>query len=90
MKHNELSATMKRLEKYPHIAARMVAMLDIAENISGNIELADDAEYMISNEISKMSNEMLTTWAKCQEVKKSEHFKENNKAIRHGKKKFIG
>ena len=88
--NKELLETVKRLEKHPNIVARMNAMLDIAENTSGTVELARDAEYMIVNEIRKMGNEMLTTWGKCQEIKKSEDYKESTNAKKHGKKKLIG
>jgi hypothetical protein len=90
MMNEELLLVMKRLEKHPHIVARMVAMLDIAENTSENVELAKDAEYMVVKEISKMGNEILTTWAKCQEIKKSKNYTKGARAIKHGKKKLIG
>ena len=40
----KLLLTMKRLEKHPHLVARLEVLLDAAENTSGNIELAKDAE----------------------------------------------
>jgi hypothetical protein len=81
---------MKRLEKHPHMIARITAMLDVAENTSGDVELARDAEEKICEEITKMGYEMLTMWGEGQESKKRKIYEERINAIKHGKKKLTG
>ena len=88
--NEKLLLTMKRLEKHPHLIARLEVLLDAAENTSGDLELAKDAENKIVEEITRMGNELLTTWAVSQERKKSVACKENPAATKHCKKKHIG
>jgi hypothetical protein len=65
----KLVKLMKRLAKYPHLEARIEALLDVAENSSGKLDRADDAEEKLIVEIKKIGNELLTTWATNQEEK---------------------
>ena len=88
--NSELSLVIKRLEKHPHMVSRIIAILDVAENTYGNIELANDAEKMVLEEIEKMGQEMLTMWGKGQELKKRKMYEEKAGAIKYGKKKQIG
>jgi len=69
--NKELLLLMERLERHPHLIARLRVLLDVTENTSGEVELARDAEEMILEGITKMGNEMLTTWGKSQESKKT-------------------
>lgn len=87
----EKKATIEaRLAKYPHLKARMEALLDIAENTSGSLELADDAEEQLIIEIKKAGQEVLQTWAKLQEEKQSEKARTNRNVTMHSKKNFTG
>ena len=88
--NERLLTIMKKLEKNPHLIARLEVLLDVTENTSGDIELAKDAENQIYEEIMKMGNDLLTTWGKSQERKKSKVYEEKSNAIKHGKKKRIG
>jgi len=87
---DELAAIVKRLEKYPHMIARITAILDVAENTSGDLELANDAEYKVLEEIKKMGNETLTIWGKTQESRKRKIYEKKDGAVKHDKKKHIG
>lgn len=80
----------KKLEKYPYIKARMESLLSVAENTSGNFDLADDAEEQLIIEIRKMGQEMLQTWADNQVEKKIIETKKSGKAKAHSKKNSIG
>ena len=86
----KLLSVMKRLEKHPHMIARITAMLDVAENTSGEVELAKDAEEKICEEITKMGYEILTAWGAGQESKKRKIYEKRLEATKHGKKKHIG
>ena len=68
--NTEVLFLMKRLEKHPNIKARLLVLLDAAENVSGDLELANDAEDKIYNEVIRMGNDTLTAWAISQEAKK--------------------
>ena len=43
----------ERLARYPHIRARFEAILNVAENCSGSLDRADDAEARLVEEIVK-------------------------------------
>lgn len=88
--NDRLSTIIKRLEKYPHMIARMEAILDVAENTHEDLELAKDAENKVIKEITKMGHEMLTIWGETQEAKKRKVYEEDAKTTKHGKKKHIG
>ena len=81
---------MKRLEKYPHLIARIEVLLDVTENTDGDMELAKDAEEKIIKEITQMGKEVLTSWGTGQELKKRKAFEDKPGVIKHGKKKLIG
>jgi hypothetical protein len=89
MNKKMLSIT-KKLERFPHIAARVEALFDIAENTYGDCKLANDAERKIIEELNKMGQEMLAAWGKEQETKKRKVYEEDIKFIKHNKKKHGG
>lgn len=81
----------ERLMNHPQLKNRIEALLDIAENTSGNLELADVAEEQLIIEIQKTGQEVLQTWAKGQETRKAETLRSCNKrVIAHSKKNFTG
>jgi hypothetical protein len=43
---------MQRLRRQPAIRSRLVALLDVAEDSAGDLRLADDAEWRLTQEIS--------------------------------------
>ena len=76
-----------RLERYPHLLDRVEAILNIAENTTGELDRADDAEMKAIEEMRKLGSELLQAWAINQETKKSSQaVKENSQLIRHSKK----
>lgn len=82
---------IKRLEKYPHLEARIEALLDVAENSSGKLDRADDAEEKLIVEVRKIGNELLTTWATNQEEKKHKAAKSKKSDLKlHSKKNSNG
>jgi hypothetical protein len=82
---------IKDLEKYPQIKDRLMIMLSVAKNTSGNYDLADDVEEKICEEIKKMGQQLLETWADNQNSTKADEAKIGNQSLdNHSKKNFIG
>ena len=82
---------LERLEAHPELKKYMEAMLDIAEDVTGTLKRADDAEIQVVDSIRKMGAALLHEWAVHQEKQTTEHWKrEHPEAERHGKKKFTG
>ena len=54
---------INRLNKHPHIKARLEALLNVAENSSGEFKKADDAEDALAEGIRQMGQELLQDWA---------------------------
>lgn len=88
--NQETLLLMKRLEKHPYMLARLNAMLEVAENTSGEYDLADDAEEGIFVAVRELGNEMLQNWATVQIEHRSEKALIDKKTIRHSKKNFTG
>jgi hypothetical protein len=80
----------RKLEKYPHIRARLEALFNIAENTSGEFDVADDAEAQLVVDIRKMGHEMLQTWANNQVVKKTDDTRKRKEATSQTKKNYAG
>lgn len=81
----------ERLEAHPELQKYVEAMLDIAEDVTGTLKKADDAEIKIVDTIRKMGATLLNEWATHQEQTTTAQWKkEHPEAEGHGKKKFIG
>ncbi len=78
----------ERLNKHPDLKKRINELLKIIENAEGDIQKANDAEQMVIEELRKMGNEALHSWAsnrEKQEVEKVLNKKDDFKG--NGKKK---
>ena len=58
----------ERMQAYPDLLERFEAILDIAENTSGNLITADDAEGKAIEEVHQLGRELLREWAINREV----------------------
>ena len=77
-----------RLNKHPNLKKRINQLLKVVEDAEGDIPKANDAEQMVIEELRKMGNEALHSWAKnkeTQEVKNTRSMKGQYKG--NGKKK---
>ena len=82
---------LERLEAHPELKKYVEAMLDIAEDVTGSLKRADDAEIKVVDNMRKMGAALLHEWATHQEKKTIEHWKqEHPKAQGHGKKTPLG
>lgn len=78
----------EKLEEFPQLKARFEALLRIAENSDGKIELADDAEEMILAAGQALERETLQQWADKQSAMKAIQFeKQHTHAHKDSKKK---
>lgn len=69
----------ERLEQYPSLKAGFEELLRIAENESGTIELADDAEDRIIEAGRHLNHDALELWANRQALTKATAFEKRHK-----------
>jgi hypothetical protein len=81
----------ERLELHPELENHIKAMLDVVEDVTGTLKSANDAEIKLVENMRKMNQTLLSTWASYQEKIASNKWKEENPGVqKHGKKKCIG
>jgi hypothetical protein len=54
---------LERLNRHPHLRARMESLLAVVEDAAGDCAKADAAERRVIDELRQMGNEALTAWA---------------------------
>jgi hypothetical protein len=85
------SKILERIKSHPGLRERFEAILDIAENKSGELITADQAEGKAIEEIEKLGRELIKEWAFKRQEKSIEKAKETHpNAKNHEKKSFIG
>lgn len=72
---------VERLGKNPRLLDRITALLNIAENTSGDLDRADDAEEGLIVEVREMGKELLQTWAIEQEAKKAQEARASSESV---------
>lgn len=65
----------KRLKRHPGVEARVVLILDLIENVGGDVRRADDAERQAMEELRRMGQEMLSDWVKVVQTRKRDDWK---------------
>ena len=82
---------LNRLNEHPELRERMEGLLNMVENETGNFTKANDAEQYAIDELRKMGNDILHSWAKKAAKKSTENFGAKNKNHSgDGKKKSNG
>jgi hypothetical protein len=82
---------LARMKAHPTLRKRFEAILDIAENTSGDLITADEAEGKAIEEVKKLGQEILTEWAVNQHEKAIKATNKEHPAARnHTKKNSIG
>jgi histidinol dehydrogenase len=76
-----------RLERHPHLRARLEGLLDIIDNAGDDIEKASAAEQRVMEELRRMGNEALHCWAENQERKKAEKLEQSEAQVNKKAKK---
>ena len=54
---------LDRLQRHPDLLAEFEAILDIVDNSSGDVLKADDAEERVAQELQRLGQKALTSWA---------------------------
>jgi hypothetical protein len=82
---------LSRILSHPGLKERVEAILDIAENTSGELITADQAEGKAIEEVQKLGLELLKEWAIQQQVKAIALAKKtHSNAVGHEKKNSTG
>ena len=90
-KEEHLKNLVARIQEYPGLEERIEAILDIIENKSGKFLTADEAEEKAIEEIQKLGQEVLRSWALKQQDQAVAKAKQTHpNAKKHGKKNSIG
>lgn len=54
---------LDRLQRYPELQAEFKALLQIVENSEGDVVKADEAEERVAQELQRLGQQALQTWA---------------------------
>ncbi len=90
MKRSQRESVGDRLERHPELKARMEQILDLVENVSGEIRRADDAESRAIEMLRQMGQQVLQGWGERQAEKEADALEAGHKVIRQGKKNSTG
>jgi hypothetical protein len=80
----------KRVERHPVLKARMMRILDVVENASGDVRRAADAERRAIDELRMMGQEVLQGWGQGLAEQEARNWETGGSVIRQAKKNFTG
>ena len=80
----------QRLQAHPALKERVERLLSVVENVSGDIEKANEAERRVFEELRQMGQEALTGWAERQHEKKVKALEAEGGVSRKEKKTSTG
>lgn len=55
-------SVLDRLERHPKLTEVMGRLLDVIDNASGDVKLADEAERRVIDEVRLMGQEVMSKW----------------------------
>lgn len=90
MDANEDVVFLDKLKNHPRLKKRFNEILGIAENTSGELITADEAETKAIEEVRKLGQEVMQEWAENQHKQQLEALEKQNKMRKHVKKNSIG
>jgi hypothetical protein len=80
---------LERIKAHPGLLERFEAILDIAENKSGELITADQAEGKAIEEIEKLGQELLKEWALKRHEQALKKAKETHPTAKNHEKKTL-
>ncbi len=83
-------AFLKKLKRHPTLCARIENLINVIENVGGEVTKADAAERQVIEEIRHMGHEALTAWANYGIEQTTVAAQANSEWRPAGKKNFIG
>ena len=75
-----------RLERHPGLKERMERLLDLVENASGDVRLADEAERRAIEELRQMGQEVMQGWGQRASDKEAQEVEAKGDVVRQVKK----
>ena len=91
MNSNNDQIFINRLNQHPELRERVESLLNVVENAAGDCTKADDAEQHVIEELRKMGNEALHSWANKAALKAEKALKNQETNLHgNGKKKSAG
>jgi len=82
----ERESVAERLERHPELKARMERLLDVVENTSGDVRLADEAERRAIEELRQMGQEVMQGWGRKASNREALEMEAKGGIVRHVKK----
>jgi hypothetical protein len=81
-----------RLDHHPRLKQRIASLLAVVENTQGDLKRADDVEMRVIEEIRRMGQEALQSWAEQQVLRTEQALRAQAQAGvgRQGKKNSTG
>lgn len=79
-----------RLRRQPSLRARLVGLLDLAEDSAGDLRLADNAELRLTQQVRQLGQEMMQAWAHNQSQAREQELRRSGRAHREGKTSSAG
>lgn len=76
----------QRLGRHPTVKARVERMLDLLENVGGDLKRADEAERRVIEEIRLMGQELLQGWGQRLADTEAEQMQAEGGVVRQVKK----
>lgn len=76
-----------RLNAHPELKEKMESLLSVVENANGDLQSAHKAEQRVIEEIQKLGQSALQSWASQQNEEQKEIFVETNAQAHRSRKK---
>jgi len=81
---------LTRLRRHPQIRSRVAALLAVVEDSKGDLKRADDAEDRLMEEMRRLGQEAMQSWAQVQVIQTEQEVRHSGRAHREGKKNSTG
>jgi hypothetical protein len=81
---------LRGLQRHPEIKSRVAALLAVVEDTEGDLKRADDAEDRLIEEMRRLGQEAMQSWALGQVHQTEQEVRHSGRAHREGKKNFTG
>jgi hypothetical protein len=81
---------IQKLNAHPLLKHRIVSLLAVVQDSSGDLKLADEAEQRVIEEIRQMGQEALQSWANTQVHATEQSQRQRGQSHREGKKNSTG
>ncbi len=87
---NRRRSLTERLEEHPELKHRFEMILDIVENVAGDVEKANEAERRAIEAVRQLGSEIVHDWAQHQHQKKENEYDTKAGVNRRKKNRSIG